>query len=175
MPTTTSKINTSRDAPSTTTIVNAAFLHEVKESNLQLWAVLQELRTLAADQQSWPSASDQLVSDLAQLRDCIATEFSLEETYGFIEGIPRVDLVGVNNASTARMQHRELYLQLSEICEQAEKAQYSGTIARDLPIYVGAFEAFDDALRAHEELETELIRCGLGMSSRPTIVSSEIT
>ncbi len=146
-----------------TTIVNAAFLQEVKDSNLQLWSVLRELREIRIGDEP-REAARQLVDKLSELRDSIGLEFSLEETYGFITGIPQVQPIGVANADTAKNQHRELYLQLHEICEQAEEAQYRGTIGRDLPMYLGAFESFDTSFRAHEELEAELIRCGLGVS-----------
>ncbi|MEZ6138598.1 MAG: hypothetical protein R3C53_27255 [Pirellulaceae bacterium] len=150
--------------PHTTLGVNAAFLQEVKDSNLQLWTCLRELREVKYAEDSEPiEASRVFVNLLGELRDCIALEFSLEETYGFIEGATQ-SLVGFGlaDASTAKMQHRELYLQLHEICEQAEEAQYRGTISRDLAMFIGAFEKFDDCFRAHEDLEAELIRCGLG-------------
>ena len=148
----------------TTTVVNAAFLQEVKESNLQLWTTLRELRAIEADAAEPREASRDFVAALSELRDHIGLQFSLEETYGFIEGSPTTSTFGVAQASTAKTQHRELYLQLHEICEQVEEAQYRGTIARDLPIYLGAFEQFDLAFKAHEDLESELIRCGLGVS-----------
>lgn len=148
-----------------TCVVNAAFLQEIKDSNLQLWATLRHLRTLQLGQQESRIVAKQLVDRLSELRDCIGLEFSLEETYGFIEGGVSSTNFGVADASAAKTQHRELYLQLHEICEQAEEAQYRGTITRDLPLYLGAFDAFDSSLRAHEELESELIRCGLGGGS----------
>lgn len=146
-----------------TTVVNAAFLQEVKDSNTQLWAVLRELRSIQVGDLESKATSRLLVDKLSEFRDCIALEFSLEETYGFIEGAYAVGF-GVHSAATAKLQHRELYLQLHELCEQVEEAQYRGTILRDLPMYLGAFEQFDASFRAHEDLEFELIRCGLGFS-----------
>lgn len=149
----------------TTIGVNAAFLQEVKESNLQLWSTLRDLRDIQPDTGDAIEASRVLVDQLGELRECIGLQFSLEETYGYIEA-PRATLpaFGSADASVARMQHCELYLQLHELCEQAEEAQYRGTISRDLSKFLEAFAAFDDCFRAHEELETELIRCGLGLS-----------
>lgn len=149
-----------------TMIVNAAFLQEVKESNLQLWGVLSQLRAVQLGQPRPTVLAKQFVNNIGELRDAIGLEFSLEETYGFVSGVPRVSITERTDASKAIMQHRELYLQLHELCEQAEEAQYRGTIARDLPVYLGAFDAFDTAFRAHEELESELIRCGLGVRRR---------
>ncbi len=146
-----------------TNIVNAAFLQEVKDSNLELWSILRELRGIRLGEEDNRDASRRMVDKLSVLRDCIGLEFSLEETYGFMEGAPRTMALGAANADDAKMQHRELYLQLHELCEQAEEAQYRGTIGRDLPVLLDAFAAFDASFRAHEELESELIRCGLGM------------
>ncbi len=147
----------------TITIVNAAFLQEVKESNHELWSAFEQFRSIRiGDPVSREVAAD-VVNRLSDLRDGIGLQFSLEETYGFIESSPGQSLFGLEDPNKARLQHRELYLQLHEICEQAEEAQYRGTIARDMPIYMGAFEQFDDCLRAHEQFEAELIRCGLGI------------
>lgn len=146
-----------------TTIVNAAFLQEVKDSNLQLWAVLRELRELPKRSLDLRELSRELVDRLGELRDAIALEFSLEETYGFIEGAARMAGIGTPDASLAKIQHRELYLQLHELCEQIEEAQYRGTISRDLQVYLTIFEKFDTAFLAHEEFEAELIRCAFGL------------
>ncbi|MEM7476737.1 MAG: hypothetical protein AAF483_17270 [Planctomycetota bacterium] len=149
----------------TTTIANAAFLQEVKESNFELWSILSELREIDFSDASRETTSN-FVHKLTELRDSVALEFSLEETYGFVDGVPSLNSFGLGDASLAKSQHRELYLQLQEICEQTEEAQYRGTIARDLQIYAGAFEQFDSCFRAHENYEAELIRCGLGDRSK---------
>lgn len=147
----------------TTVGVNAAFLQEVKDANPQLWANLREVRELVRHSEDSPSTSRRFVTRLGELRDGLGLGFSLEETYGYIEGsnFPS-GLFGTADALTAKMQHRDLYLQLHEICEMVEEAQYRGTICRDLPIFKGAFETFDSCFRAHEDLEAELIRCSLG-------------
>lgn len=145
-----------------TTIVNAAFLQEVKDSNLPLWSVLRGLREMRLGETDAAELSRQLVNNLEELRDSIALEFSLEETYGFIDGAVGSAGLGIHDASVAKVQHRELYLQLHELCEKVEEAQYRGTIGRDLKTYLEEFANFDVAFQAHEEFESELIRCGLG-------------
>ncbi len=147
-----------------TTIVNAAFLQEVKETNAELWCLLDTIRELCSSQLARRELAGIFVERLGCLRDSLGMQFSLEETYGFIEnGRPALHF-GVGTAASAKVQHRELYLQLHDLCEQIEEAQYRGTIVRDLQVYLDAFAEFDDAFRAHEELESELIRCGLGVS-----------
>lgn len=149
-----------------TTIVNAAFLQEVKDSNVRLWSVLHELRELRVGNAELRTLAHDMVELMSELRDSIALEFSLEETYGFIEGASRIGGLGMPDARMSKIQHRELYLQLNELCEQVEEAQYRGTIARDLPIYLDSFQRFDLAMRAHEEFESELIRCALGVRAQ---------
>lgn len=145
-----------------TTLVNAAFLQEVKDSNLSLWSTLHELRELQLGVDENRLLTKEVVRLLGELRDAFALEISLEETYGFIEGAARVRSLGSPDASLSKVHHRELYLQLNELCEKVEEAQYRGTIGRDLQIYLAEFEQFDVAFRAHEEFEMELIRCALG-------------
>ena len=148
----------------TTYVVNAAFLQEVKESNFELWSLFREIRELHPCGWDTQQSAHRFVEKLTELRDAIGLQFTLEETYGFIEGLPPVSAIGVASAETARTQHKELYLQIHEICEKVEEAQYRGTIARDMQEYANLFVGFDSSFRAHEELEQELIRCGLGIS-----------
>lgn len=147
-----------------TSVVNAAFLQEVKESNFELWGLFRSLREVKSQEWDVREVSRRFVDDLNDLRDSVGLQFSLEETYGFIEGLPANSIIGIASANAARMQHCDLYLQIHELCEKAEEAQYRGTISRDLDEYLEQFASFDAAFRAHEELEQELIRCGLGMN-----------
>lgn len=147
-----------------TSVVNAAFLQEVKESNFELWALFREIREISPGDWDSQHSAHRFVEKLSELRDSIGLQFTLEETYGFIEGLPAQSVIGVASADTARLQHKELYLQIHEICEKVEEAQYRGTVARDLTEYVELFSIFDASFRAHEELEQELIRCGLGIN-----------
>ena len=149
-----------------TTIVNAAFLQEIKDSNVRLWAVLHELHELNALRGESADARRQahaLVALMSELRQSLALEFTLEETYGFIEGASRAGGLGMPDAGLAKHQHRELYLLLTELCEQVEEAQYRGTIARDLHSYLDSFARFDEAFYSHEDFESELIRCAFGV------------
>jgi hypothetical protein len=147
-----------------TMMVNAAFLQEVKDSHLQFWSDLDDLKHLLASDSEPREQSIQLVRILNDLRDSIALEFSLEDTYGYIQGSRFANYVAAARATQARRQHGELYLQLHEILERAEEAQYRGTISRDYAEFVTACEEFLDAMQAHEELESDLIRQGFGIA-----------
>jgi len=151
----------------TTTSVNAAFLQEVKDHNVQLWSTLRELRNVEAFCVDPIAASAQFVTLISRLRELLSLQFSLEDTYGYINAAPtHFQLPAAVNAAAAKSQHCELYLQIHELCEQAEEAQYRGTISRDLDTFFNLFELLDESLQAHEDAEAELIRLGLGLSGR---------
>lgn len=146
----------------TTTMVNAAFLQEVKDSNLQFWQNVYDFKRLLNSNAEVFEQSASLVRLLSELRDSMALEFSLEETYGYIEGIGGGS-VSARKAEEAKRQHRDLYLHLHEISEQAEEAQYRGTIAQDFADLLSVCKVFLAALEAHEKHESELIHFELGV------------
>ncbi len=153
---------------SLTTMINAAFLQEVKESNIELWETIHQLRLLVeggdgASVSSSASNARQLVTLLSQLRDQLAFAFSLEEAYGFIEGCRGIAPLIAQRAQLAKQQHRELYLLIHELCETAEEAQYRGVADREFNELLSAAADFDAQLRAHEQLESELMTDGLQM------------
>ncbi len=147
-------------AQSMTTMINTAFLQEVKESNVELWDTVLELRQMVADSTSSSSNARRLVALLSQLRDLLAFEFSLEEAYGFIEGCRGIAPLVAQRAALAKQQHRELYLLIHELCEQAEEAQYRGVADREYAELLNQAADFDAQFRAHELLESELITNG---------------
>ncbi len=146
-----------------TTMVNAAFLQEVKDSNLQFWQNVHDFKGLLHSGAGPIEHASTLVRLLGELRDSMAVEFSLEETYGYIDGSYSVHSVSAAKASIAKQQHRELYLSLHEIAESAEEAQYRGTIVEEFPQLVSVCHDFVKLLEAHEKHESELIRYELGI------------
>jgi hypothetical protein len=142
------------------TMINAAFLQEVKDSHVELWETVHQLRQMIEAASCSASNARTLVSLLGQLRDQLAFEFSLEEAYGFIEGCRGIAPVVAQRAATAKQQHRELYLLIHELCEQAEEAQYRGVENREFAELLAMAADFDAQLRAHELLESELITTG---------------
>ena len=93
------------------------------------------------------------------LRDQLALQFSLEESYGFIE-VPAAAYSRVTGdlAVRAQSQHGTLYLRLSDLAEQAEELQYRGVELQRLRDLIASTVEFHSALDAHEVLEKELIR-----------------
>lgn len=148
-------------------LINAAFLQEVKESFSELWEKLSRLRSIVNFESMDAEQIHSWVSLLADCKNLLSSEFSLEETFGYIS----MDRASNNwerlgtDASDIRAQHAELYCHLMELCEQAEEAQYRGTVVRDFGQYVQAFQQFDGSLQSHERQEARLIEVGLGIAS----------
>jgi hypothetical protein len=143
-----------------TTMVNAAFLQEVKDSNVELWDAMHTLRGMIETPAATVENTRQLVLLLGQIRDLLALEFSLEEAYGFIEGCRGLAPLYGQRTAQARQQHRELYLLIHELCEQAEEAQYCRAARQHYAALLVAAADFDAQLRAHEQLEADLITAG---------------
>jgi len=158
--------------------VNAAFLQEIKDSNPNLWHEVHRLRTLCEldpiDIEKPQATIRELVACLDELRDLLALQFALEESYGLIaadsEAAYRIaesmSVAEQNLAEHERQamvravtdQHRCLYLQLIDLVEQAEELQYRGCDVPCLKTLTQTIERFTCDLTAHERLEAELIR-----------------
>ena len=138
-----------------TLAINAAFLREIKEDNQQLRSLLK--RTLAMlSQDIVPDHPKSLVETLAKLRDQLATHFSLEEAFGYIDDAlveaPQLS----NQADVLRNQHKTLFLEICEIADDAEKLLYHEW-SNDIRPIASSFRDFQRKLADHEECENELI------------------
>lgn len=141
-----------------TILVNPAFLQEIKDSHPDLWHTVHELRQTCHCDQSPAQLAKRLVRQLDDLRDHLALQFALEESYGFIEveGAPSHSELS-DLATEAHCQHCSLYLRLSDLAERAEELQYRGVAADQLRKLIESTQEFDSLLRQHEQLENELI------------------
>jgi len=139
-----------------TITVNAAFLQEIKEVNHELWDLLTQLRH-RCQRPIAPGSCRQLIDRLCQLRDQLALHFSLEEAYGYFEDPIEVAPQLSRAAGILRAEHKELYLDLCDLSERAERMFYDEQYAA-LALWLGPeFLDFDRRLRRHEERETDLI------------------
>jgi hypothetical protein len=147
-----------------TLVVNPAFLQEIKDSNPDLWAATAQLAEIIGDA-NWNDQPSRLLHRLTRLlddlRDQLALQFSLEESYGYIEVPWASSRVSAEMASRAQAQHRTLYLSLSDLAEQAEELQYRGVEPHRLHALIDDCRSYHADLREHESLEMELIRRSL--------------
>lgn len=147
--------------------VNPAFLQEIKDSNPDLWDTVHRLRQTCQCEEEPSVTARQLARLLDALRDHLALQFSLEESYGYLEvpiatteySTTEFSVTETTNelAIKTHAQHCSLYLQLSDLAEQAEELQYRGVEPVQLRLLVQSVEDFDALLRAHEQSEHELI------------------
>ncbi|RMF38714.1 MAG: hypothetical protein D6753_15410 [Planctomycetota bacterium] len=148
----------------TVTLINSAFLQEVKEAAPDPTPLIRALHEYGGCGGEDQQAALAFVDGLGELRDTLRGIFELEETYGYVTAQNCDYRAGEPRADRARMQHRELYLMLHETLEQVEECQYRGTLSQHLPEYCQALSNFEVRLREHEALEEELIERGLGGS-----------
>ena len=103
-----------------TVTVNPAFLQEIKEGNHELWQSLADLRHRC----SCPITTGMcrhLVNSLSELRDQLTLHFALEEAYGYFDEPLHVEPQLSEKAGRLRSEHQELYSELSDLVDQAER------------------------------------------------------
>lgn len=181
--------DTSSAACPTVWLVNAAFLQEIKDSNPNLWHQFHDLRTICQlepeDCESPQSTIKAFARCLNELRDQLALQFSLEESYGLISSpssgaslTPKShspEETALQSSILERQtmvemvisQHRSLYLRIVDHVEQAEELQYRGCEVDCLRSFAERVERYCQDFTAHERLESELIRLHGASSAMP--------
>jgi hypothetical protein len=146
-----------------TVTVNAAFLQELKEDNVQLRGLLSRLSAWCVAMPPPRISRRRLASLLACLRDELAMHFSLEDAYGYFDRPATVTPHLAERACRLRAQHSELYEEIARIAEAAEEA-WSGWRSRSEDAdgqvrqrLVRRCRAFWSRLQRHEAGESELI------------------
>ena len=147
-----------------TLVVNPAFLQEIKDSNPDLWDTIDQLRQVCHCDDEPSKLCRQLTRLLDGLRDQLALQFTLEESYGYVAVPEHTSQVLSDLASKTQSQHGMLYMQLSDLAEQAEELQYRGVESSQLRMLVERTCEFDAELREHEQTENELIERSFDLS-----------
>ncbi len=142
-------------APRATT-VNAAFLTEIKEVNLEMRAEIERILTICARPISLHSQTSELVNRLAVLLDHLALHFALEEAYGYFDDPEYVNAEFSDRVQSLRGQHASLYTQLCRLVDQAETLLRRHKLAALVTIVPLQFERFAVLLQNHEEAEMDL-------------------
>ncbi len=150
--------------PTATLVVNPAFLQEIKDSNPDLTHALEELRQVLQCDETPAQICRRLARVLDDLRDHLALQFSLEESYGYLSVAEHPSRVLGELACRVQSQHGMLYMQLSDLAEQAEELQYRGVELNQLHVLLQQTRQFDGELQAHENAEFELIERSYDLS-----------
>ncbi|TWU48748.1 hypothetical protein Poly51_46510 [Rubripirellula tenax] len=141
--------------------VNPAFLQEIKDSNPDLWSAAEDLRNTCRMQGESTTVLNRLTRLLDNLRDAIALQFSLEESYGYIAVAEPQNEDLARKAAAAQAQHGPLYLRISDLAERAEELQYRGFEPECFNRLVHDAIEFDHLWSSHEQLEADLVDMSL--------------
>ena len=139
-------------------VVNPAFLQEIKDSNPDLWHTVQQVRRVCLCSEEPQQISRQLTRLLDSLRDQLALQFSLEETYGYVTIADHHNSTLCDLATQTLAQHRMLYLALTDLAEAAEELQYRGVEPEQLHVLIERTREFSKNLEDHEQIENQLIK-----------------
>lgn len=139
--------------------INAAFLQEIKEDNIELRQLFRNMHDLIGES---PPSIRLWVEGLAALRDQLAFHFSLEESYGYLD-----DTIGAEprlkaTANDLKAEHEVLYLWIDDILEDAEKLLYHEPNSLAAHKIAERFSTFRQRFDHHEQREEQLILQSLG-------------
>ncbi len=140
-----------------TVTVNPAFLQEIKEDNHELRQLLADACAAISGPVGTHMPSRQLADLLGSLRDQLAIHFALEEAYGYFEEPLSVAPRLSTKADALRNQHRDLYLEICELVDQAQRCAYHEGNGASLRKLAADFRAFISKLQEHESQENELV------------------
>jgi hypothetical protein len=140
-----------------TVTVNAAFLQEIKQDNIELRELLNEVSVRLLRLRPRLADSRNMVEMLTRLRDQLAIHFALEEAFGYFENAVEVAPRLSERADALRDEHDLFFRDICGICEQAEQLLYHEVSSRNLRQVASRYADFYDALQQHENREVELI------------------
>jgi iron-sulfur cluster repair protein YtfE (RIC family) len=142
---------------STAVTINAAFLMEIKEDNVRLRQLRKELADVFAHDCGTRVPRHQLREMLSEYRDQLATHFALEEAFGYFNGPLSVAPHLSARAEALREQHRDLFLQVCQIADEADDVLRHEPKAAEQKRLARRFQEFDAELEQHEQKENDLI------------------
>ena len=142
---------------SRTVVLNAAFLQEIKEDDVMLRQLLHQVRRRLSEGRWLDHPARDTWQLLEQLRDQLATHFTLEEACGYMESSLEQSPELSEQAARLRNEHGPLFLLLCEICERCAEGVHTRKGLRWLGRVAMRFWEFDARFRKHEQQEEALI------------------
>ena len=135
--------------------VNAAFLKEIKDDNLQLKLLLDQIASLTGHHQTAINHWPELIRLFDGLLDQLALHFALEEAYGYFDDAvgtePQLSIV----AEGLRSEHAKLYETIRHIADRTK--EISGDKEEEVTRLLNRFASFRESFQKHEEAEFDLI------------------
>ena len=140
-----------------TVTINSAFLEEIKQLNQDLWKLLEVLSLECTQPLVDQESCTCFCIRLTRLRDQLATHFSLEEAFGYLDGpigiAPRLS----DRADRLRLEHVELGERIAALVEFAWTLNERQRLKQGFREVVREFDGFHAQLRSHERKEKMLI------------------
>jgi iron-sulfur cluster repair protein YtfE (RIC family) len=137
--------------------VNAAFLQEIKEDNVELGDLLQQLSAELLTRRPRTHDPRLLLDLLNRLRDQLGIHFSLEEAFGYFEDAVDVAPQLSEKSEQLRSEHDLFFRDICRLCDFVEQVIYEEKPAFSFRQIASRFSAFHDAFEQHEARERELI------------------
>jgi hypothetical protein len=138
----------------TAKVVNGAFLNEIKECHAPLWEDVALLGAYAQEPFSGEWIEQNGGSLLRRLRDELASQFRLEETYGFVTGPGTFQDSQVTRALD---QHLSIVLQCVALSEQFDDLEYCGKLSSETVAMWKQMKRLYECIMEHEALERRLV------------------
>jgi len=137
--------------------INAAFLKEIKDDNLSLYSLLENLRSFWLVNDPLVLTPEWFSVLVNQLRDQLAFHFTLEESFGYFDHPVKFDPLLSAKALRLKDQHTDLYLEISLIAEKSEEILYPDFDELRYTNLVKKFKRFYQTFQQHEVAEFDLI------------------
>jgi hypothetical protein len=141
-----------------TLTINPVFFQELKDDSYDLRRLLDSVGAILTVP-AWRSLLRRGLADLmAQLRDQLSTQFALEEAYGYFEEPRQFDPQFAERAESLRAQHADLFEEISNLAERAEKLARRGLAPGASRQLAARYRQFEEAFEHHEAQENALIQ-----------------
>jgi hypothetical protein len=152
-------------------VVNVAFLQELKESHSNLWEDVNQLGAYVQE----PFCADWVEQNggalLRRLREGLASQFRLEETFGYVDGPPGPTSKEVEMAMD---QHLKIVLQCVALSEQFDDLEYSGRLDCETVAIWKQMRVLYETILEHEAFERRMLSESWGIcpSALPTFLAT---
>lgn len=130
---------------------------EVKQDNAELRRLFTRLYSLAENPTVEAGQWRSFVELLVQLRDQLAMHFALEEANGYFDEAVTLAPQVVNDAERLRSEHADLYRDMCELTDRAERMIAHRSIGHAMRDVAARFHAFAVRFEDHESREKSLV------------------
>ncbi len=140
-----------------TKAINSAFLEEIKQLNRELWQLVDDLEVACNYRLKTTDGCMFFCVRLTRLRDQLATHFSLEEAFGYLDDPVEIAPRLSDLAENLLKEHRRLQDRISELVNFTWALQNRGSLQVAFRQVAKEFHGFHNDLRRHERREQLLI------------------